>query len=62
MAESSTSVPKKSTGATTELLETLSPDVSANAGGKPVALRESLEPWAKPSLENLEYHAYSVFR
>jgi HNH endonuclease len=25
-------------------------------------LREPLEPWARPSLENLEYHAYTVFR
>jgi putative restriction endonuclease len=25
-------------------------------------LREPLEPWAKPSPENLEYHAYNVFR
>jgi len=25
-------------------------------------LREPLEPWARPSLENLEYHAYNVFR
>ena len=25
-------------------------------------LQEPLEPWAKPSPENLEYHAYNVFR
>lgn len=25
-------------------------------------LREPIEPWAKPSLENLEYHAYNLFR
>jgi putative restriction endonuclease len=25
-------------------------------------LREPAEPWARPSAENLEYHAYSVFR
>ena len=25
-------------------------------------LRESIEVWAKPSLENLEYHAHNVFR
>ena len=25
-------------------------------------LREALQPWAKPSPENLEYHAYNVFR
>ena len=25
-------------------------------------LREPNEPWAKPSLENLEYHAHNVFR
>ncbi|MGJ5813678.1 HNH endonuclease [Paludibaculum fermentans] len=25
-------------------------------------LREPTEPWARPSLENLEYHAYNVFR
>jgi putative restriction endonuclease len=25
-------------------------------------LRESEQPWAKPSKENHEYHAYSVFR
>jgi putative restriction endonuclease len=27
-----------------------------------VPLREPAEPWARPSAENLEYHAYSVFR
>ena len=26
------------------------------------ALREPDEAWAKPSLENLEYHAHNVFR
>jgi putative restriction endonuclease len=25
-------------------------------------LREPTEAWAKPSLENLEYHAHNVFR
>lgn len=25
-------------------------------------LREPAEPWAKPSIENLEYHAYTLFR
>ena len=25
-------------------------------------LREPVEPWARPSAENLEYHAYSIFR
>jgi len=25
-------------------------------------LREPLDPWAKPSPENLEYHAYDIFR
>jgi putative restriction endonuclease len=25
-------------------------------------LREPTEPWAKPSLDNLEFHAYNLFR
>ena len=27
-----------------------------------VALREPAEPWARPSAENLEYHAYHLFK
>jgi hypothetical protein len=25
-------------------------------------IRDPLEPWAKPSSENLEFHAYHIFR